>query len=257
MIELKTETELTAMRRAGQVVAQVLAAVRERAEVGVPLRELDELASEVIAKAGASPSFLGYHPSWAPTPYPGAICASVNDAVVHAPPNGYRLRPGDLLSVDCAAKLDGWHGDAAVSFVVGPEDQADPADLALIAQTERALAAGIAAIRPGGRMGDISQAIGQVAAEGGYGQPDDLGGHGIGREMHEMPHLANEGRAGRGIRLHPGLVLAIEPMLMAGGHRTRTGADGWTVYTKDGARAAHAEHTVAITKDGPRVLTLP
>lgn len=256
MIELKTRTELAAMREAGRVVAEVLAAVRARAEVGVTPRELDELAADLIRAAGARPSFLGYHPSWAPTPYPATICTSVNDAVVHGLPNGYRLRPGDLLSVDCAARLDGWHGDAAVSFVVGPVAAADPADLELIAATEGALEAGIAAVRPGARLGDISHAIGAVAKAAGFGQPDDLGGHGIGREMHEAPHLANEGRPGRGLSLRPGLVLAIEPMLLAcGGHRTRTGADGWTVYTEDGSRAAHAEHTVAVTESGVEVLT--
>ncbi|HEY2207242.1 MAG TPA: type I methionyl aminopeptidase [Pseudonocardia sp.] len=257
MIELKTPGERAAMRRAGQVVARVLAAVRDRAEPGVRPRELDDLAAEVIREAGGTSSFLGYQPGWAPVPYPAVICASVNDAVVHGPPTCARLRAGDLLSVDCAVELDGWHGDAAVSFVVGPPSIAAADDLQLIAATERALAAGVAAAVAGAWIGDVSHAIGTVARASGYGQPADLGGHGIGRRMHEPPHLANDGRPGRGLTLRPGLVLAVEPMLLRGGPGTRTGPDGWTVLTAGGGRAAHAEHTVAITEDGPELLTVP
>lgn len=255
MVEIKTDAALDAMREAGRVVAQALAATQEAADVGVSLRELDEVARDVLAKAGARSPFLGYRPSFAPTPFPAVICTSVNDAVVHGIPTDYRLRDGDLVSVDCGAELDGWTGDAAISFTVGTPR---PADVALIDATRRALDAGIAAARPGNRMGDISHAIGAVAGAVHCGMPADFGGHGIGRRMHEDPPVPNRGRPGRGFPLRHGLVLAIEPMLMAGGHDTyRTGKDGWTLLTTDGSRAAHIEHTVAITDDGPRILTLP
>jgi methionyl aminopeptidase len=183
------------------------------------------------------------------------ICASVNDVIVHGIPDGYRLRDGDLVSIDFGAELDGWTGDAATSFIVG---SASPADEVLIETTEKALAAGIAAASEGARIGDISHAIGALARAAGYGVPARFGGHGIGRHMHEDPHVPNEGKPGRGLRLRHGLVLAIEPMLMAGGGSSYEMApDGWALTTVDGTRAAHAEHTVAITRDGPRILTLP
>jgi methionyl aminopeptidase len=255
VIELKTHTELDAMRQAGRVVADALAAVRSHAQIGTRVLELDDLAATVIAEAGAKPSFLSYHPSFAPSPYPAVICASVNDAVVHGIPGPQRLRGGDLVSIDCGAHLDGWCGDAAISFIVGP---ADPIDVALIETTEQALQAGIAAARPGWRLGDIGNAIDTVARSAGYGLLARHGGHGVGRAMHEDPHVPNHGRPGRGLVLRPGLVLALEPMLIAGGtDGYRTDSDGWTVRTADGSRAAHAEHTVAITEEGPRVLTLP
>jgi methionyl aminopeptidase len=254
MIELKTEGEIAAMRGAGKVVADVLAAVRAEAEVGTSLRDLDEVAAGVLERAGARSSFLNYHPGFAPSPFPAVLCTSVNDAVVHGIPTGYRLRDGDLLSVDFGACLDGWHGDAAVSFVVGG---AERRDLDLIAATERALAAGIAAARSGARMGDIGAAVSAMGRDAGYGLLADHGGHGIGRSMHEAPHVPNESAPGRGQVLWPGLVLAIEPMLLAGGSdEYRHGGDGWTIHTADGSRGTHAEHTVAIAEDGPRVLTL-
>jgi methionyl aminopeptidase len=183
------------------------------------------------------------------------ICASVNDVIVHGIPDARRLRDGDLVSIDCGAELDGWTGDAAVSFTVG---QADAADLLLIETAEKALAAGVAAAVAGARIGDISAAIGAVSHAAGYGIPAGFGGHGIGRRMHEDPHVPNDGRPGRGMRLRPGLVLAIEPMLMAGGGDDfQVAPDGWALRTVDGSRAAHAEHTVAITSGGPRILTLP
>lgn len=255
MVEIKTDTELDAMREAGRIVGRALQAVREHAAAGVSLLELDELAATVIAEAGAKPAFLGYLPGFAPTPFPGVICTSVNDAIVHGIPTRHRLREGDLLSVDCGAHLDGWTGDAAITFGIGA---CSPEDLALIEATEQALAAGIAAAQPGNRIGDISHAIAQTAAQGGYGMPADFGGHGIGRAMHEDPHVANHGRPGRGLVLRPGLALAIEPMFIAGGDgRYRIAADGWTMRTRDGSRAAHAEHTIAVTDSGPRLLTLP
>ncbi|KNE83760.1 MULTISPECIES: type I methionyl aminopeptidase [Streptomyces] len=255
MVEIKTDTALEAMREAGRVVAQALAAARDAAGVGVSLRELDEAARSVLAEAGARSPFLGYRPSFAPTPFPAVICTSVNDAVVHGIPTDDRLRDGDLVSIDCGAELDGWTGDAAISFTVGTPR---PADLELIGATEEALAAGIAAAVPGRRIGDISHAIQSVALAARCGMPRDFGGHGIGRRMHEDPHVPNRGRPGRGFPLRHGLVLALEPMFMAGGGDDyRTEPDGWTLSTTDGSRAAHVEHTVAITEGGPRVLTLP
>lgn len=255
MVELKTSAEIAGMREAGRVVARALAAVRAQAAPGRTTRELDQTAAEVISGAGAKPLFLGYQPPWAPTPFPGVVCVSVNDEVVHGVPSARVLTDGDLVSVDCGVGVDGWSADAAVSFVVGA---ADPADLALIADTQAALARGIAAARPGARMGDVAHAIGADARRAGYGLTADHGGHGIGRAMHEDPDVPNDGIPGRGLRLRPGLVIAIEPMLVRGGTDDYAHADdGWTVRTADGSRAAHCEHTVAVTEGGPVVLTVP
>ncbi|MDN3244681.1 type I methionyl aminopeptidase [Streptomyces mutabilis] len=253
MVELKTDTSIDAMHAAGQVVARALTAVRKAADVGVSLLELDAVAREVLREAGAGSPFLGYRPSFAPTPFPGVICASVNDAIVHGIPDGYRLHDGDLVSIDCGATLDGWAGDSAVSFVVGTPRAAD---VTLIETAERALAAGIGAAVVGNRIGDIAHAIGTVCRSAGYGIMEDFGGHGIGRHMHEDPGVPNEGRPGRGLPLRHGMVLAIEPMLIGSGRDDYHPApDGWTLRTNDGSRAAHVEHTVAITDAGPRVLT--
>ncbi|GAA3564828.1 type I methionyl aminopeptidase [Nonomuraea rosea] len=255
MIELKSAGEIGAMRAAGRVVAAVHAAVRERAAAGVTLKQLDEVARTVIEEAGAGASFLGYHPSFGATPYPGVICTSVNGVMLHGLPSPYRLRDGDLISVDCGAIIDGWHADGTVSFAVG---QAREEDLKLIRVAEETLAAGIQAALPGGRMGDIGHAMSTVGRGAGYGMQNDFGGHGIGREMHEAPFVPNEATRGRGLRLRPGLVIAIEPSLMAGGGDGYYMADdGWSVCSGDGSRSVHVEHTVAITTDGPVVLTLP
>ncbi|MFD3487542.1 type I methionyl aminopeptidase [Streptomyces sp. NPDC058665] len=255
MVEIKTDAALDAMREAGRVVARALAAARKAAGIGVSLKELDEAARAVLDEAGAGSPFLGYRPSFAPVPFPAVICTSINDAVAHGIPTGYRLRDGDLVSIDCGALLDGWAGDAAISFIVGAPR---PADLDLIEATQQALDAGIAAALVGNRLGDISHAIDTVAREAACGMPADFGGHGIGRSMHEDPHLPNRGRPGRGFPLRHGLVLAIEPMLMAGGQNVyRTDTDGWTLRSIDGSQSAHIEHTVAITDRGPRILTLP
>jgi len=258
MIEIKTADEIELMRRAGRITAAALAAVRDAAAVGVRLDALDEVAADVIAAAGAEALFLGYQPGSARTPYPGVTCISVNDAVVHGIPGRYRLAAGDLVSVDCGARYRGWSGDAALSFIVG--EHSDPrvtrSDEALIATTRAALDAGIAAARPGARLGDVAHAIGRVARTAGYGLMESHGGHGIGREMHEAPHVPNEGRPGRGLVLRPGLVLALEPMLISGGTDAyRTDPDGWTLRTADGSRAAHIEHTVAVTEHLSEVLT--
>ncbi|MFJ6014015.1 type I methionyl aminopeptidase [Streptomyces sp. NPDC092952] len=253
MVQLKTDTSIDAMRETGRVVARLLTSVREAAVVGVSLRELDEVARGVLREAGAGSPFLNYRPHFAPTPFPAVICASVNDAIVHGIPTDQRLRDGDLVSIDAGAKLDGWAGDSAISFTVG---RARPADTRLVATAFEALEAGIAAAVVGNRIGDIAHAIGTVCRGAGYGIPEGFGGHGIGREMHEDPAVPNEGRPGRGMRLRHGMVLAIEPMLIAGGKdEYYPDRDGWTLRTTDGSRAAHAEHTVAITDDGPRVLT--
>jgi methionyl aminopeptidase len=255
VVELKSPGEIDAMRAAGWVVAAALAACRAAAAVGVALSELDQVARGVLAEAGATSPFLNYQPSFAHSPFPAVICASVNDAALHGIPGRYRLRDGDLLSVDFGATLDGWTGDAAISFTVG---RPHPADLKLIETAQQALAAGIAAAVPGGRLGDISAAIGKLARKGRYGLHTDYGGHGVGHTMHESPSVPNDGRAGRGLKLSAGLVIAIEPWFMAGGHDSyRIDKDGWTIRSGDGSRAAHVEHTVAITGDGPQILTAP
>ncbi|MDK9494989.1 type I methionyl aminopeptidase [Streptomyces katrae] len=253
MVQLKTDRSIDEMRAAGRVVAHALAAVREAARVGVSLLELDAVARAVLRDAGATSPFLGYRPHFAPVPFPAVVCASVNDAIVHGIPDGYRLRDGDLVSIDCGAKLRGWVGDAAVSFTVG---RPRPEDLRLVETAERALAAGIAAAVPGNRIGDIAHAVGTVCRSAGYGIPEGFGGHGVGRTMHEDPGVPNEGPPGRGTKLRPGMVIAIEPMLIAGGTDDYAcDPDGWTLRTTDGSRAAHAEHTVAVTAAGPRILT--
>jgi methionyl aminopeptidase len=254
MVELKTEADLDAMREAGRVVARALAAMREHAAVGVSLLELDEIARGVLADAGAKSPFLNYRPDFAPVPFPAVICASVNEVIVHGIPDGYRLADGDLVSLDFGAELDGWVGDSAVSFTVG---EPRPADVTLIDTARRALDAGIAAAQPGNRIGDIAAVIGQICRQAGYGIPKGFGGHGVGHHMHEDPHVPNEGRPGHGHLLEPGLVIAIEPMLLSGGKDDfRVARDGWSLYTVDRTRAAHMEHTIAVTPNGPRILTL-
>jgi len=254
VVALKTASEIDAMAAAGAVVAEALRAVAAHAVPGRSTAELDEVAAGVLARHGATSPFLNYHPSWAASPFPAVLCTSVNDAVVHGIPKADLLADGDLVSIDFGAVLHGWCGDAARSFVVGT---AAPEDAALIAATDAALAAGIAAVRPGNTLGDVGHAIGTSARRAGFGMLADHGGHGIGRTMHEAPHVPNEGTPGKGMTLRPGLVIAIEPMLIADGTDDyRHDADGWTLRTATGARAAHSEHTVAVTADGARILTL-
>ena len=241
------------MRAAGRVVATALRQMRKQAAVGVSLLELDEVARAVLAEYGATSPFLHYQPSFAHSPFPAVICTSVNDAALHGIPTAYRLADGDLISIDFGATLDGWTGDSAISLTVGTPR---PEDVRLIDAAERALAAGIAAAVPDGRLGDVSAAIGAVARKAGYGLHTDFGGHGVGRTMHESPSVPNDGKPGRGLKLTPGLVIAIEPWFMAGGEDSyRVDPDGWTLRSGDGSRAAHVEHTVAITAGGPRILT--
>ncbi|HEU4850340.1 MAG TPA: type I methionyl aminopeptidase [Terrimesophilobacter sp.] len=252
MIELRTPAEIDAMRAAGGFVAGVLTQLAAASDVGVNLLELDALAHRLIRERGAESCYIDYHPTFGAMPFGKVLCTSVNDAALHGLPFDYRLRDGDLVSLDFAASVDGWVADSALSLVVGAPR---PEDLALIDTAERALAAGIAAAQPGNRMGDVSAAIGAVARAAGLGVNTDFGGHGVGRTMHGEPHVPNDGRAGRGFPLKPGLVFAIEPWFMHGTDRIFTDPDGWTLRSMDGSRAAHVEHTVAITADGPVVLT--
>ncbi|WP_414637737.1 type I methionyl aminopeptidase [Actinomycetospora sp.] len=254
-VQIKSHGELEAMRAAGLVVADTLARVSAAAMPGATTADLDALAESTIRAAGAVPSFLGYHG------FPGSICTSVNAEVVHGIPSADSvLAEGDLLSVDCGAILEGWHGDAAVTVSVGSPR---PGDDELSAACRAAMWAGIAEVRPGNRLGDVSAAIEGEArrhrtpAGEGFGIVEDYGGHGIGTEMHMEPFLPNLGRSGTGPRLREGLVLAVEPMLTAGEAETEELDDEWTVVTADGARAAHWEHTVAVTDAGPWVLTAP
>ena len=252
MIELRTPAEIERMRVAGEFVGRVLEATRDAAAVGVNLLELDALAHDMIRAEGAESCYIDYHPSFGASPFGKVICLSVNDAVLHGLPHDDVLRDGDLLSLDFAASVDGWVSDSALSIVVGTPRQVD---LALIATTERALEAGIAAAVVGNKVGDISAAIGDVAHAAGLKVNTDFGGHGVGRIMHGDPHIPNDGRAHRGLPLRPGLVFAIEPWFMLGTDRIYTDRDGWTLRSADGSRAAHFEHTIAITDGDPLVLT--
>ncbi|EME59463.1 MULTISPECIES: type I methionyl aminopeptidase [Rhodococcus] len=254
VVPFRTAGELDAMAAAGAVVGAALVAVREAAKPGVSTLELDQVAEAVIRDAGAVPSFLGYHG------FTGSICSSVNDRVVHGIPSATEiLAEGDLVSIDCGAILDGWHGDSAWTFGVG---ELAAADVDLSDATRLSMEAGIAAMLPDNRLTDVSHAIETGTREAErlhgrrYGIVDGYGGHAIGREMHMDPFLPNEGEPGKGPRLVVGSVLAIEPMLTLGTYETEVLDDKWTVVTTDGSRAAHWEHTVAVTEDGPRILTL-
>jgi len=252
VIELFSPAKIEQMRPAGRFVAEVLAALRDAAGVGVNLLELDALAERMIADRGATSCYVDYHPSFGAMPFGKVLCTSVNDAVLHGLPHDYVLRDSDLLSVDFAASVDGWVSDSAFSLVVGtPREE----DLRLIEVTDRALAAGIAAARVGNRIGDISHAIAVVARSEGLRINTQFGGHGVGRTMHGDPHVPNDGRPGRGFPLRPGLVIAIEPWFLHTTDEIYTDPDGWTLRSADGSRGAHSEHTVAITEDGPLVLT--
>src|ERR1700729_1885985 len=251
-IQIKTPAQIARMHAAGQVVARTLAALADAVRPGVTTAELDSVAEREIRSAGAVPSFLGYFG------YPASICASVNQQVVHGIPSpGQRLQAGDIISIDCGAILDGWHGDAAISVGVG---EIEPADQALLDACEASMWAGIAQAVAGRRLGDISNAVERsVQASGDYGLIHEYTGHGIGTEMHMEPAVRNYGPPGQGPgqgpRLLTGMALAIEPMITRGGREVAELEDGWTVVSVDGSRAAHFEHTVAVTADGPWVLT--
>lgn len=252
MIELRTARQIDQMRPAGRFVAEVLTALSAAADVGVNLLELDALAHRMITERGATSCYIDYHPSFGASPFGKVLCTSVNDAVLHGLPHDYRLADGDLVSLDFAASVDGWVADSALSLVVGrPRND----DLALIGATEKALAAAIEQAVAGNRMGDISHAIGETARAAGLTVNLDFGGHGVGRTMHGDPHVSNDGRPGRGLVLKPGLVIAIEPWFLQSTNRIYTDPDGWTLRSADGSRGAHSEHTIAITPDGPVILT--
>jgi methionyl aminopeptidase len=254
MIEILTPAELVKARATGALVAHILKTLKDRATVGTNLLDIDRWAKQMILEAGAESCYVDYAPSFGRGPFGHYICTAVNDAVLHGLPRDYKLADGDLLTLDLAVLLDGIAADSAVSFIVGPSQPAG--SVALIEATERALAAGIAVAKPGARIGDISHAIGEVLGAAGYPVNIEFGGHGIGSTMHQDPHVANTGKPGRGYKLRPGLLLALEPWVMADTDVLVTDADGWTLRSKTGARTAHSEHTIAITEDGAEVLTL-
>ncbi|MDO0972938.1 type I methionyl aminopeptidase [Mycolicibacterium frederiksbergense] len=252
MLELKTPREVEAMRTTGAFIADLLEDLHSRAAVGVNLLDLEYRARQLIEDRGAVSCYWDYAPSFGRGPFRNVICLSVNDAVLHGLPHDYALCDGDLLSMDIAVSIDGWVADSARSLIVGTPR---PADQRVIEATERALEAGIAAALPGGRLGDISAAIGAVADAYGYPVNVEFGGHGLGRTMHEDPHVSNRGRAGRGLVLRPGLTLALEPWFAQGTNKIVYDRDGWTIRSADGSRTAHSEHTIAVTGGSPLVLT--
>ena len=255
MIEILNPAELARARTAGALVGDILQTLRGRSAVGTNLLEIDRWAKAMIEEAGAESCYVDYAPSFGRGPFGHYICTGVNDAVLHGLPRDYRLADGDLLTLDLAVSVDGIAADAAISFVVGDSRPAE--SLAMIEATERALDAGIAAATPGNRIGDISHAIGSVLSAAGYPINIEFGGHGIGSTMHQDPHVANTGRPGRGYRLRPGLMLALEPWIMADTDELVVDADGWTLRSATGSRTAHSEHTIAITEDGAEILTVP
>jgi methionyl aminopeptidase len=252
VIEWRTPAEIEAMRPAGRFVASVLERLAREARVGMNVLELDRIAHGMIREQGAESCYIDYHPSFGAMPFGKVLCVSVNDAVLHGLPHDEVLQDGDLVSLDFAASVDGWVADSAVSVVVGTPREAD---LRMIATTQQALEAAIGVARPGSKLGDVSAAIGDVCHDAGYTVNLEFGGHGVGRTMHGDPHVPNDGRAGRGLKLRPGLVLAIEPWLLETTDRIRTDPDGWTLRSVDGSRGAHSEHTIAITEGDPLVLT--
>ncbi len=256
MIEILTPDELNRARDTGALVGGILQTLSRRAVPGVNLLDLDRWTRDLIADAGAQSCYVDYAPSFGSGPFGHYVCTAVNDAVLHGMPHDYVLADGDLLTLDLAVSLRGVAADAAISMVVGPT--ASPDDLRMIETTERALAAAIAVARPGARTGDLSHAIGAVLSDAGYPINLEFGGHGIGSTMHQDPHVANDGRRGRGYPLRPGLLLALEPWVMADTDRLVTDPDdGWTLRSATGCRTAHSEHTIAITETGAEILTLP
>lgn len=255
MIELLNPARLARAKVTGALVADILHTMKSRTAVGTNLLDIDRWAQAMILDAGAQSCYVDYAPSFGRGPFGHYICTAVNDAVLHGLPHDYALADGDLLTLDLAVVKDGVAADSAISFIVGESRPAG--SVALIDATEQALAAGIAAARPGGRIGDISHAIGTVLTEAGYPINTEFGGHGIGSTMHQDPHVSNTGRPGRGYRLRPGLLLALEPWVMADTAELVIDPDGWTLRSATGARTAHSEHTIAITESGAEILTLP
>src|SRR6478609_4210778 len=255
MIEILNSTLLVRAKTTGALVGDILQTLKSRSTIGTNLLDIDRWAEKMIVEAGASSCYVDYAPSFGRGPFGHYICTAVNDAVLHGLPHDYTLADGDLLTLDLAVSKGGVAADAAISFIVG--EPRSPKDVAMIDATERALAAGIAAAGPGARIGDISHAIGTVLGEAGYPINTEFGGHGIGSTMHQDPHVANTGRPGRGYKLRPGLLLALEPWVMANTADLITDDDGWTLRSATGCRTAHSEHTIAITEDGAEILTLP
>jgi len=254
MIEILSPAELARARETGALVAHILQTLTSRATVGTNLLDVDRWAKAMILEAGAVSCYVDYEPSFGRGPFGHYICTSVNDAVLHGRPHDYTLADGDLLTLDLAVITGGIAADSAVSFLVG--SSRPPESVALIDATERALSAAIAVAGPGARIGDLSHAIGSVLGEAGYPINTQFGGHGIGSTMHQDPHVTNTGRPGRGYTLRPGLLLALEPWVMADTAELVTDADGWTLRSATGCRTAHSEHTIAITDDGAEILTL-
>jgi methionyl aminopeptidase len=255
MIEILNPTELPRAREAGALVAGILQTLKSRCEVGTNLLDIDRWTRAMITDAGAQSCYVDYEPPFGRGPFGHYICTSVNDAVLHGLPHDHPLADGDLLTLDLAVAKSGVVADSAISFLMG--DSKPSESVALIRATERALRAGIEAARPGARIGDISHAIGTVLGEAGYRINTEFGGHGVGSTMHQDPHVPNSGRPGRGYELRPGLLLALEPWVMADTDELVTDADGWTLRSATGCRTAHSEHTIAITDDGAEILTLP
>ena len=255
MIEILNATELDRAQQAGALVGNILATLKEEATVGTNLLEINQRTKEMINQAGAISCYVDYAPAFGNGPFGHYICTGVNDAVLHGKPHNYKLKDGDLLTLDLALTLGGIAADAAISFIVGTPRNAE--DQKLIDITEEALAAGIAAAQVDNKIGDISYAIGHVLKSAGYKVNLEFGGHGIGSTMHQEPHISNDGRPNRGFKLKPGLMLAIEPWVMADTNKLKVDSDGWTLRSVTGARTAHTEHTVAITEQGPQILTLP
>ncbi|MEU7656094.1 type I methionyl aminopeptidase [Micromonospora taraxaci] len=255
MIEILSPTDLPRARDTGTLVAGILQTLKSRSVVGTNLLDIDAWAQSMIMEAGAQSCYVDYEPSFGRGPFAHYICTSVNDAVLHGLPYDYRLADGDLLSLDLAVSLGGVVADSAISFIVG--ETQPPESVALIDATQRALSAGIAAAGPGVHIGDISHAIGSVLGAAGYSVNTEFGGHGVGSTMHQDPHVSNTGRPGRGYRLRPGVLLALEPWVMADTATLVTDPDGWTLRSVTGCRTAHSEHTIAITDDGVEVLTMP
>jgi methionyl aminopeptidase len=253
VIPRHSEARIEEMRPVGAFVGSVLSALQSAAKPGVSLLELDALAHDMIRQVGATSCYIDYHPSFGGSPFGKVLCTSVNDAALHGLPYDYSLQAGDLLSLDFAVNLGGWVADSALSLVVG--SPSNPEDQRLIEVCEEALKAGINAAVAGNRLGDISHAIGTVAKAHGFAVNTDFGGHGVGRTMHEDPSIRNDGTPGQGPKLKPGMVFAIEPWLMHTTSEIYTDDDGWTLRSADGSRAAHVEHTVVVTKNGPLVLT--
>jgi methionyl aminopeptidase len=253
VIPRHSEARIEEMRPVGAFVGSVLSALQSAAKPGVSLVELDALAHDMIRQVGATSCYIDYHPSFGGSPFGKVLCTSVNDAALHGLPYDYNLQAGDLLSLDFAVNLGGWVADSALSLVVGSPSK--PEDQRLIDVCEEALKAGINAAVAGNRLGDISHAVGAVAKAHGFAVNTDFGGHGVGRTMHEDPSIPNDGTPGQGPKLKPGMVFAIEPWLMHTTSEIYTDDDGWTLRSADGSRAAHVEHTVVVTKNGPLVLT--